>query len=93
MSTQNTILFSGGLRFSGASGVPVGSSITLNVYRSAGGTGTATIVYVLQLTAGMTRVTNNTNSVDFFNGDTYYATLVIVGNAGSGNFTASLLFY
>jgi hypothetical protein len=88
--TQNLILFAGTIKFSGS----ITNSIALNVYKYVGGTGSAILVYTLQLVnGGPSQVTNSQSSVDFRLGDTYYVTLTTVGNPGTGIFTATLAFY
>jgi hypothetical protein len=88
--TQNIILFAGTIKFSGT----IPNSITMNIYKLIGGIGSDILVYTLQLVnGGPTQVTNQQSSVDFRQGDTYYATLTTAGNPGTGIFTATLAFY
>jgi hypothetical protein len=82
---QNTILFQGIMQFTGT----IITSITLNIYKNA----IVLPVYSIQLTTGETQKINKALSVDFAEGDTYYATLDTVGNPGPGTFTATLAFY
>lgn len=85
--SQNMILFSGIANFSGSIGN--GNTITLNIYKNA----IIAPVYSITLTNDNPKIVNMSQSVDFTQGDTYYATVVTVGNIGTGTFTATLGFY
>ncbi len=90
--TQNMILFTGVANFSPNSGGTIGNgnpTITLNIYRNA----IVSPVYSITLTNANPKVINMSQSVDFTQGDTYYATVTTVGNPNEGTFTATLGFY
>jgi hypothetical protein len=82
---QNTILFVGTIRFTGS----IGTSLTFNIYKNGGGSA----VYSIVLLNGETSKSEETKSVDFTQGDTYHATVNLVGAITSGTFTATLGFY
>jgi hypothetical protein len=82
-----TVLFSGIIRFTGTIGS--GVSITFNVYKNA----IVSPSFSITLNAGENTKQLTTTSVNFLNGDTYHATLVTVGNPGTGTFTATIQFY
>jgi len=84
---QNMILFNGVIRFTGT--ISVGQSVSLHVHKN----NNPTPVYTITLNQGETTKINNLQSVDFIQGDTFYAELVTVGNPGTGTFTATLAFY
>ena len=85
--TQNMILFSGVIRFTGT--ISVGQSVSLHVHKN----GNPIPIYTITLNQGETTKLNTLQSVDFNQGDTYHAELVTVGNPGTGTFTAMLAFY
>ncbi len=85
--TQNMILFSGTIRFTGI--ISGTDSVKLHIHKNGG----MIPVFIITLNAGENTKTNNTNSVDFSTGDTYYAELVTIGNPGDGTFTATIAFY
>lgn len=84
---QNMILINGVLRYTGTIGV--GVSITLNVYKNAD----VLPGFSITLNQGENTKVNNTKSIDFTAGDTYHATIVTVGNPGTGTLIATLAFY
>jgi hypothetical protein len=85
--SQNMILFTGILRFTGTIGS--GASISLNIYKNL----SVSPVYSIVLNAGDSTNVNNTTSVDFSSDDVYSVRLITVGNPGSGTCTATLSFY
>jgi len=89
--TQNLILIAGTMIFSGT--LNSGVSLTFNLYKRIGGVAPDILVYTLQLTTSQKKVVNQRLSVEFDNGDTYYATLTTVGNPEVGTFTTTLSFY
>ena len=85
--SQNMILFTGILRFTGTIGS--GASISLNIYKNL----SVSPLYSIVLNAGESTKINNTTSVDFSSGDVYTVRLITVGNPGSGTCTVTLSFY
>jgi hypothetical protein len=85
--SQNVILFSGILKFTGT--IPSGGSISLNVYKNAD----VSPSYSIVLNPGETTKINTLNSVDFLSTDTYSVRLTTVGNPTTGTFTSILSFY
>jgi hypothetical protein len=81
------ILFNGVIRFTGT--ISIGQSVSLHVHKN----NNPTPVYIITLNQGETTKINTLQSVDFNQGDTFYAELVTVGNPGTGTFTATLAFY
>jgi len=86
-ASQNMILFTGTLIFTGTLGV--GVSISLHIHKN----NSVTPDFSITLNTGENSKINNTVSVDFLTGDTYYAELVTVGNPGAGTMCATLGFY
>lgn len=84
-TAQNVILFVGTIRYTGT----IGTSLTFNIYKNAG----LVPVFSIVLLTGETSKIDQTKSVDFSQGDTYYATVNLVGAITSGTFTATLGFY
>jgi hypothetical protein len=85
--SQNVILFSGILKFTGT--IPTGGSISLNVYKNAD----VSPSYSIVLNPGETTKINTSDSVDFSTTDTYSVRLTTVGNPTTGTFTSNLSFY
>jgi hypothetical protein len=85
--TQNTILFSGVVRFTGT--IPVGGSLSLHIHKN----GNVSPSYIITLNAGENTKVEQNKSVDFSSSDYYHAELVTVGNPGTGTFTSSISFY
>lgn len=85
--TQNMILFTGTIIFSGNIGT--GVSVSIHIHKN----NSLTPDFTITLNAGETNKTNSTKSVDFSLGDTYHAELVTVGNPPAGTFSAIIGFY
>jgi hypothetical protein len=85
--TQNMILFSGTVIFTGA--LISSHTVTFNLFKNA----SIVPVYSITLVAGQNTVINTSQSVDFNQGESYYATCVTVGNVPAGTFTATVAFY
>lgn len=85
---RNMILFMSNVSFTGVFD-PSSESVSLKIYKNGINVYTNTLVG----TSGLTYNIKKDTSVDFKQGDTYYATLTTVGNLGSGDFVATLYFY
>jgi hypothetical protein len=86
-TTQNMILFSGTVIFTGT--LPAAATITFNLFKNV----SIVPVYSITVNQGQTTVVNTAQSVDFSQGESYYATCVTVNNPGIGTFTATVAFY
>jgi hypothetical protein len=85
---KNTILFNSIINFTGT--ISTGVSISLHIYKN----NVVNPVYTNTLSSGHgTYNVKQDASVDFKQGDTYYAKLVTVGNPGAGTFTTTIYFY
>ena len=84
---QNTILFSGVIRFTGT--IPVGGSVSLHIHKN----GNVSPSYIITLNTGENTKVEQSKSVDFSVGDYYHSELVTVGNPGTGTFTSNISFY
>jgi hypothetical protein len=89
--SQNLILFAGTIISSTTLGA--GISIVFNIYKLIGGVGPAILVYTLSLLSGQKQNINRQLSVNFRQGDTYYATLTTVNNPTTNTYTVTLAFY
>jgi hypothetical protein len=85
--TQDMALYTGVIQYTGSlTGV---EQIHMDVYRN----NNPTRVYTISMGQGMQSRLNNSTSVDFTRGDTYYAIVRTIGNPDTGTFTGTLGFY